>query len=274
MLAFLVILASAYVLICVMACVFQPKLVYFPGPPPSWAPDREGFAYRDLMLETSDGVAIHAWFFPAEESHGAVVMSHGNAGNVANRVPHAQAFLDAGFSVLLYDYRGYGRSEGSPSEEGTYRDAEAAYDWVVANAGVAPHRVVSYGESLGGGVALELARRREVGAVMLESAFTSIPDVGQRIYPWLPVRLMSRIVYDNAAKIAELRVPVLVIHSPDDEIVSYDFGEKLFQLANEPKQFLATEGGHNDGGFLRRAEWREAVGRFLLEAVKGEEDER
>ena len=267
-LTLLSILASAYVLICVLALVFQPKLVYFPGPPPSWTPDQEGFEYRDLTLRTSDGVDLHAWYFPADEPRGAVIVSHGNAGTIANRVPHAQAFLAAGFSVLLYDYRGYGRSAGRPSEAGTYRDAEAAYDWLTADAGVAPAQVVSYGESLGGGVALELAHRRSVGAVVLESAFTSLPDVGRRFYPWLPVKLLSRIVYDNRSKIAELRVPVLVIHSPGDEIVAYDFGRELFRLAHEPKTFLVTEAGHNDGGFLRRPEWREAVGEFLADAVR------
>jgi fermentation-respiration switch protein FrsA (DUF1100 family) len=266
-LSFLLVLLTAYVAVCVLMLLVQARLVYFPGPPPEVTPSARGLPYRDLELATSDGERLHGWFLAAPNARGAVLMSHGNAGNVAGRIPHAEALLAAGLSVLLFDYRGYGNSTGSPSEEGTYRDAEAAYDWLVGPGGVEPERVALYGESLGAGVALELALRRDVACVVVESAFTSVPALGQRLYPWLPVKLLARIRYDNAAKIGGLAVPVLVIHSPADEIVPFELGRALFERAREPKAFLETEGGHNDGGFLRRAEWRRAVGEFVRAAL-------
>jgi fermentation-respiration switch protein FrsA (DUF1100 family) len=171
-----------------------------------------------------------------------------------------------GWSCLLFDYRGYGASEGSPNESGTYRDAEAAYD-ALRQAGFEPARIVLHGESLGAGVAFELATRREVAAVIAESAFTSLPALGAELYRWLPVRLLARYRYDNRAKIGSLRVPVLLIHSPTDEIVPFAHAQRLLAAANEPKQLLVTDAGHNDGGFLRRAEWREAVRSFLERAL-------
>lgn len=260
--------ALAYSAFLLLVFAFEARLVYFPGPPPEETPADHGLPYEDVRLRTADGVALAAWFLPAAGSDaGAVVFSHGNAGNIAVRLPGASAFLDAGLSVLLYDYRGYGASEGKPSEEGTYQDAVAAYDWLVEQRGIPPQRVVAYGESLGGAVAIELARRRPVAAVFAESTFTSLPDLGARLYPFLPVRLLATIRYASADKVADLGVPLLVAHSPEDEIVPFDLGRALYDAAREPKAFLETEGGHNDGGFLRRPEWRRAVEEFLAAAV-------
>jgi hypothetical protein len=171
--------------------------------------------------------------------------------------------------VLLFDYRGYGRSTGRPSEAGTYRDAEAAWRHLVETRGVDPERLILHGESLGGAVALELATRRPAAALVLESAFTSLPDLGARLYPVLPVRWLSRIRYDNSARVPGLRMPLLVIHSPADEIVPFADGQALFDAAPGPKEFLATSGGHNDGGFLRQAEWQDRVADFVRRALPG-----
>ena len=263
----LAVAALAYLALLLLMYAFESSLVYFPGPPPEETPADHGLPYEDVRLTTADGVTLAAWFLPAGAEEGAVIFNHGNAGNIAGRLIGASAFLDAGFSVLLYDYRGYGASEGKPSEEGTYLDALAAYDWLVGQRGLPARRVVTYGESLGGGVAVELARRRPVAAVFVESTFTSLPDVGARIYPFLPVRLLATIRYASQDKVAELGVPLLVAHSPEDEIVTYELGRALFDAAREPKTFLETSGGHNEGGFLRRTEWRRAVDEFLSAAV-------
>lgn len=249
---------------------FEAQLVYFPGPPPEETPADDGLAYEDVRLTTSDGVELAAWFMPGEAgpAGGAVVFSHGNAGNIAGRIPGARAFLEAGFAVLLYDYRGYGASTGTPSEEGTYKDAEAAYDWLVKQRGFDPAGLVSYGESLGGGVAIELARRRPVAAVFVENTFTSLPDVGARLYPYLPVRLLATIRYASIEKVGELGVPLLVAHSPGDDVVPFELGRALFDAAREPKAFLATAGAHNHGGFLQRAEWKRTAADFLRAALK------
>jgi len=195
-----------------------------------------------------------------------VLVCHGNAGSIENRLGQARAFRDLGYDVLLFDYRSYGRSTGALSEEGTYLDGEAAYDHLLAR-GFDPRRIVLYGESLGGAVAVELALRRGAAALVVEDAFTSLADMGARIYPWLPVRWLSRIRYDSLAKIAGLAAPLLVAHSPGDTLVPFEHGQRLYAAHRGPKRFLETGGEHNDGGFLQRAEWTRAIGEFLAEHV-------
>lgn len=259
----LCLLAVGYAALCLLAFVFQARLVYFPGPAPRLDPATLGLAHRDVELVTADGERLHAWFFPRAGAPGAVLVCHGNAGSLEQRIELARAFLGLGWAVLLFDYRGYGKSTGSPSEEGTYRDAEAAHACLTVAEGFAPERVVLYGESLGAAVALELALRRASAALIAESGFTSLPDMAAEVYPFLPVRWLARIRYDNLGKIARLGVPLLLVHSPADEIVPVAQAERLFAAAREPKRLLLTGGGHNDGGFTRRAEWRAAVGAFL-----------
>jgi fermentation-respiration switch protein FrsA (DUF1100 family) len=247
-----------------LAWLLQERLIYFPGPPPASDPGAVGLEFRDLTLETQDGERIHAWYVPGDDpARGAVLVCHGNAGNIAGRIVHAQAFRSMGLGVLLFDYRGYGNSTGVPNEEGTYADAEAAWSWLTTEGGVEPANVVLYGESLGCGVAIELARRRGARALISESGFTSLPDVAARAYPILPVRQLSRNLYANAEKLAELRVPVMVIHSPHDEIVPFEHGLALYSVARDPKEMLETGGGHNDGGFLQRQAWIARVASFL-----------
>ncbi len=255
-------LLALYAGVCLLVFVFQARLVYFPDRSRGPGPDALGLDFEELELTASDGVRLHGWFLPAQEPRGALLFCHGNAGNVSHRLFAARVFHDMRVAVLLFDYRGYGRSEGSPSEEGTYRDAEAAYDFLRGR-GFEPGRIALYGESLGGAVAIELARRRHVACALIESAFTSVPDLGAELYRWLPVRPLARIRYDNARKIGALGIPLLLVHSPQDEIVPFAHAERLFEGAGEPKELVRTEGGHNDGGFLRRAEWIERLRAFL-----------
>ena len=254
---------AAYAGLCLLAWLFQARLVFFPGPVPRLDPATFGLAHREVELATGDGERLHAWFFPHSGAEGAVLVCHGNAGNIEGRIELARAFLDLGWAVLLFDYRGYGRSTGSPSEAGTYLDAEAAYEHLKEVEGFAPERIVPYGESLGVAVALELALRRPCAALIAESGFTSIPDMAAEAYPFLPARLLARIRYDNLGKIGRLGVPLLLLHSPADEIVPVAQAERLLAAAREPKRLLLTGGGHNGGGFVQRAEWRAEVGEFL-----------
>ena len=259
----------AYLLLCVCVFLFQSKLIWFPGAPPVNTPAAAGLKWSDLDLRASDGVALHGWRIDASEPRGLVVFCHGNAGSIENRLDAARALVDLGVSVLLFDYRGYGRSEGSPSEEGTYLDAEAAWEHATGEAGFASERIVAWGESLGGAVAIELARRRPVRALVTEGAFTSIPAVGAGHYWWLPVRWLARVKYDNLAKLGGLRQPWLLLHSPRDEVVPFDHAQRLFEAAKSaraaagspaPVELVPTRGGHNDGGFL--------VDRPAIHAVK------
>jgi len=258
------VLLLGYAVLVALVWAFQRRLVYFPGPRPGATPADFGLAFEPVVLETADGVRLAAWFLPARHPGGGVVLvCHGNAGTIADRLGLASLFLETGRAVLLFDYRGYGASDGRPSEQGLYRDAEAAWAHLVERRGFEPGEVAVYGESLGGAVAIELARRRPVGRVVAEAAFTSLADLGAELYRWLPVRWLASERFDNAAKVGELTVPLLLVHSREDEIVPFAHALRLLAAAREPTALLETEGGHNDGGFTRRAEWRAAVRRFL-----------
>jgi fermentation-respiration switch protein FrsA (DUF1100 family) len=174
-----------------------------------------------------------------------MLVCHGNAGNISHRLDTCIALLATGVNVFVFDYRGYGRSEGRPSEEGTYRDAQAAYQWL-RQKGFPGTNIVAFGESLGGGVATELAVREPVGGLVLQSTFTSIPDMGAELFPWLPVRWLGTIRYDTHSKLPRLKVPVLVMHSPADELVGFHHGQRNFAAANEPKLFWELRGDHNN----------------------------
>ena len=172
-------------------------------------------------------------------------------------------FSGMGYNTLLVDYRGYGESSGEPSETGTYRDATASWSWLTVTRGVKASDVVIFGESLGGGIATWLAAREKPRALILASAFTSIPDLGAEIYPWLPVRWLSRIHYNNFANLERINVPVLIAHSRDDEIIPYAHGKRLYAIAKQPKVFLDLDGGHNEGFVFAREDWAKAVQAFL-----------
>jgi fermentation-respiration switch protein FrsA (DUF1100 family) len=203
---------------------------------------------RDVELHTPDGTRIHAWWCPVEGATGAVLYCHGNAGNLSHRsgaVAGLQKLLDE--SVLIFDYPGYGRSGGKPSEAGCYAAADAAYDWLVTEQKIGPERILLYGGSLGGAVAVDLAARRPHRALLLVKTFTSAPEVAQRIYPWLPVRWIMRNRFDNLAKIGKCRRPVFIANGTADRLVPFDLGRRLFEAANEPKYFFPLDGAdHND----------------------------
>ena len=268
-------LLVAYAVLCAAAFLLQRKLTYLPGPAPRGTPERYGLEHEPAPLTTADGLRLDAWWITAREPWAAVLVAHGNAGTIEGRVHLARAYHDMGLSVLLFDYRGYGASEGEPGEEGLYLDAEAAYDELVrrlAAADLPPARAVAHGESLGGAVAIELARRRPLGAVVIESAFTSLPDVGARAYPFLPVRLLARERFDSLHKIrAGFETPLLVLHGRGDEIVPFEQGERLARAAGAPLVELA--GGHNDGGFAVQADARARVAAFLRDALDVPEPE-
>jgi len=246
--AFLV-AAVGYLAVCAAMWAFQERLIFLPRPATATTPTDLGLEYEELELVTTDGLRLPAWLVEPGGAETAVLVCHGNAGSIDSGLHHARAFARWGHATLLFAYRGYGANPGRPTEEGTYLDAEAAYE-ALLDAGFEPARIAVYGQSLGGAVAIELAVRREVGALVTESTFTSMADMGARLYPWLPARRLTRVHYDNAAKIGGLRTPWLSIHSPEDDLVPFSQAEQLFALAPEPKERLATRGGHNDGGFL------------------------
>jgi len=228
-----------------------------------------GRPFEDVYFNAKDGVRLNAWFFPADadspRKNLAVLICHGNGGNISHRVNLCRALLRTGVNVLVFDYRGFGRSEGTPGEEGTYRDAQAAHQWL-RQRGFEPKHIIAFGESLGGGIASELALRETVGGLVLQSTFTSVADLGAEFYPWLPVRLVGKIRYDTLSKLPRLKIPVLIMHSRDDDLIGYRHSEQNFAAANEPKFFSELRGGHNDEAWEAPG-FESAIEKFL-EAVQ------
>jgi fermentation-respiration switch protein FrsA (DUF1100 family) len=264
---------AGYGLILLLVFIFQPRLVYFPqtGRELIATPRAVGLDFEDVALHPADGIKLHGWWVPARDPRGTVLLMHGNAGNISNRLGYVTMFNRLGYSVLLFDYRGYGKSGGNPGEEGIYRDAEAAWQHLTEARKVRAGDIVLVGESLGGGVATWLALKYPPRALVLASTFTSVPDLGSQIYPWLPVRLLSRVSYDNRARMGAIHAPVLIAHSRDDDVIPYAHGEALYAAALEPKQMLLLAGGHNDGLIYTRDAWVDAVAGFL-EKARGSKD--
>ena len=208
-----------------------------------------GRAWEDVTFATSDGVKLNGWFFPADthasRAKWVVLVCHGNGGNISHRLGLYDLLLAAGVNVFAFDYRGYGRSEGRPSEAGTYLDGQAAHAWLWQKGFAATHILV-FGESLGGGIASELALRETVGGLALQSSFTSLTDLGAELFPWLPVRTLGSIRYDTHRKLPQIRVPVLVLHSRADSLIPFQHAERNFAVANEPKRLCEINGDHND----------------------------
>jgi len=249
---------------------FEHSQVYYPNR----ALDAEGSAlgrpFENVLFETGDGVRLNGWFFPAgtnsANSSLAVLICHGNAGNISHRLPLCRILLESGVNVFVFDYRGYGRSQGRPSEEGTYRDAETAHRWLQQKG---LRQIVVYGESLGGGVAAELCLRQQTLGLILQSTFTSVPDIGAELFPWLPVRRLASIRYDTFSKLPRIKVPVMVMHSRSDDIIGFRHGERNFAAANKPKLFCEIGGSHNDP-LSDGARFRAGMEKFLRMIIVGD----
>lgn len=258
-------LVIGYLLLIAYVYARQGAMLYFPAKEIEATPHNIGLDYQDVTLRTKDGVEISAWYIPADNARGFILFCHGNAGNISHRLDSIKIFHRLGLGVLIFDYRGYGKSKGSPDEEGTYSDAEAAWDYLVNILRVKPEKIILFGRSLGSAVAVELALRRQAGAIIMESAFTSVPDLGKKFFPLLPVSLISRYHYESISKVERVEMPKLFIHSPDDEIVPYEQGARLFERARDPKEYLKITGGHNDGFLLSGKIYVDGLDAFISE---------
>jgi len=261
----LVVLAVAYLGVVLLVYFGQPRLVYFPEKQLSITPEAIGLDYTSVNIATSDGETLHGWWMSVPDAKGTVLFFHGNAGNISHRINYLEMFKRLGYNTLLFDYRGYGQSSGVPSESGTYLDAQAAWRYLTETRDIAPAQIVLFGESLGGAVAAWLAVQEKPGLLALASTFTSVPDLAAEIYPFLPVRWISRFDYDTRKSLQLVTCPVFIAHSPQDEIIPFEHGQQLFQAAPEPKQFLELEGGHNIGFIFMQPLWIKSLGAFMDE---------
>jgi len=258
--------AGFYGLLALMLFLFQDRMVFLanlPGRALTATPQDAGFEYEDVTLETSDGVKLHGWYIPAAQASGVVLFLHGNAGNISHRLDSIAIFHELGLDTLIIDYRGYGRSEGKPSERGTYLDAEAAWHYLVNNRGVAAERIIVFGRSLGGAVAAWLANQYKPAALIIESSFSSALDMARKLYPFMPVRLITRLEYPVSEFVSGLRCPLLVIHSRDDEIIPFAMAEANYDSAAEPKSLLEIWGDHNNGFLLSRDRYLPGLNEFI-----------
>jgi len=248
MLKFVLIIAACYGLLVAVVYLMQGRMLYLanvPGRDLMATPAAVDLRYEEIAIETADGVRLHGWYVPGE-SNRVLLFFHGNAGNISHRLHSIRQFYDLGLSVLIVDYRGYGQSDGKTTERGIYRDADAAWRYLTKERSVPASDIVIFGRSMGASAAAKLAARQQPLALIVESSFTSVPDIAQEIYPWLPARWLSYLRHATRDYVADVRSPALIVHSRDDEIVPFHHGEAIFAAAHEPKSLLVLRGGHND----------------------------
>ncbi len=253
---------AIYLGLILVLFIFQARYVYFPSRPLLATPATVGLAFEEVSL-SSDQQRLAAWWVPAPAARGTVLICHGNGGNIGDRLHAVQLFHQLGMNVCIFDYRGYGKSTGRPSEAGTYADALAAWHFLTQTRQLAPEQIIIVGRSLGGAVAAWLAQQHRPAGLILEASFTSLPDVAARFYPYLPVRWLCRYRYPTRDYLSRVRCPVLVAHSRSDELIPYAQGEALWAAAPEPKTFVELSGWHNDGEISSPAAYIQALDEFL-----------
>jgi hypothetical protein len=250
--------------VILMPHLLERMFVYFPIREVEGDPSLAGLAFEDLSLVTEDGLKIHGWFVPYHGSRRTFLILHGNAGNIGHRLPLIQILHELEAHVLIIDYRGYGKSQGRPFEEGLYRDARAAAAWWLRRFSGPDQRLIVIGKSLGGPVAIDLARHIPVSGLILQSTFTSAWDMAKTLFPIGLLQPFTGVRLDSAGKIGAVTCPKLFIHGSRDEIVPIRLGRKLFDAAPEPKEFLEVPGaGHNDLIWVAGAEYSRVIRKFL-----------
>ncbi len=263
-----VVLFVAYCGLGVILYFMQPQFLYGPVREVTYTPDELGLDFEDVVFQSADGLKLNGWYVPANNSHITVLFCHGNGGNMMHSLDSINIFYNLGLNCFIFDYRGYGKSEGSPSEEGTYLDARAAHDWLVDVKRISPSNIIIFGRSLGGSIAAQLASKVAAKSLIVESAFTSYTDIGKKFYPYMPVRWFARFRYNTIDYIKAVHCPVMIIHSRDDEIVPFEFGLELYETSNEPKEFVEISGSHNDGFLVSSETYKSAWTKWLKSLKK------
>ena len=245
---------------------FQQRLVFLPHTPSrkiESTPKTIGLAFESLEIKTADQETLSAWFIPHPQAKKTVLFFHGNAGNISHRLDSIALFHRLEVNILIFDYRGYGQSTGKPSEAGSYQDALVAWSYLTETRNILAPDIVLFGRSLGAGVMTQLATVVEPAGIIIESSFTSVPDMGAHLYPFLPIRTLARIIYPVIENVKTIHADKLIIHSRHDELIPFAHGEAIFAAAREPKNFLEMRGGHNDGFILSGSLYVDTLKDFL-----------
>lgn len=225
----------------------QPYHVYYPKKEITATPFDIRLYFEEIIFSSSDGINLSGWFVPARNHKGVILVLHGNGENISNELTFIDYFnRKLGLSVFIIDYRGYGKSEGRPTEKGTYLDARAAWEYLTGSKKIRPQDIIIFGRSLGGPIAAWLAKEVKARALILDSTFTSIKDIAAELHPYLPVRKFFKFDYSTIDYLKGASIPVLIIHSSEDDDIPFSHAIKLYNAANEPRQFLKIRGKHND----------------------------
>ncbi|MEW6097039.1 MAG: alpha/beta hydrolase [bacterium] len=259
----LIIIAIGIIFIKLYFKHFERRSIYFPSHDMDVNPGMIGLAYEDIYFETEDRIKLNAWYIPAKNPIATLLFCHGNAGNISHRLESIRVFNELNLNVFIFDYRGYGKSKGRISEEGSYCDAKAAYYYILSHIEQDKNKIVLFGKSLGAAVAIDLASKVDAKALISESGFTSVIKIGQEVYPFLPVKWFCTIKYDSLSKIKTIHIPKLIIHSKNDEMIPFHHGKELFDAAHEPKEFYILTGLHNDSFFVDEAGYKQRIKDFL-----------
>jgi uncharacterized protein len=259
-------LGTVCLILFMLLRAFEHSNVYHPSSEMELRVDEVGIPGEEVWLTTEDKLRLNAWYFPAPKDSTrdkyAVLFAHGNGGNICHRLNIYRVWHAMGVNFLAFDYRGYGRSEGKPSEQGTYLDAQAGYDRLIGK-GFKPENIIVVGESLGGGIASWVAAEHKVGGLVLQSSYTSVPNLGKELFPFLPVHQLASIHYNTLERLPKIHVPVLIMHSRADTLIRFHHAEKNFQAANEPKRLHEVFGDHNETFMAGAEAYQQGVEKFL-----------
>jgi hypothetical protein len=261
-----------YLLVLVLVRIFERRLIFFPDYPGRLAGDWDprGLPVEDVWLTSSDGTKLHAWWIPSEKAKFTFLAFHGNAGNITDRAPIYGFLRDTPGNVLALEYRGYGRSEGKPSESGLYRDAITAYDYLIKVKHIDPKTIISFGQSLGTAVATHLASERQVGAVILEAPFPSAARLAKLIFHFLPgLAFLVRGQFDTQTRVQEIRAPIFIVHCRQDPVLPFTLGQEVYAASSPPKTFLEINGScHEEASISSPEKYHAALQNFLNGAGK------
>ncbi len=257
------VLIMAWLGLSLLFYLLQASYIYYPAKELIASPIDINLEYEEVRLTPNGSDVLFGWYIPHSSPRATMIFFHGNGGNISHRLEKIRIFNDLGLNIFIFDYRGYGISSGTLGELSSYEDARAAYQFVTEEKAIPANEIIFYGESLGAAIGSWTAKEFSHGALIIDSGFTSIAEMGQHYYPFLPVNIISRIRYPTLQYLKEINSPLLVIHSIEDEIIPFEFGQKLYDSANSPKTLLQINGDHNAGFYLSENQYKDGIKTFI-----------